>query len=326
MRLKLFLLLFISALSCKSSLEPSTSSGWFLQSKQQDTITYYAITFSDEHNGWIVGYSGTIKHTSDGGETWIAQQSDVSSNLWDICFLDNKTGWICGANNAILSTTDGGISWHNISPADISDKVYTSLKFVDSKNGWASSNQGEILKTIDGGSTWVVKKNFSMGGGSRLTVFSANTMYFLHGHLYRTFDGGRTWDSLMVTKPRNYATSNIYFTDENYGYITTENGTGGQFITEFPMLMTKDGGMTWQLSDSLKDGGLSCVYFVDESNGWVAGIQNVYRTTDGGHNWILDYSPWGKYLRAKDICFVNSLCGWIINYDGEVYKYQDYSL
>jgi len=68
------------------------------------------LKFTDELNGWAVGYSGTILHTSDGGETWEYQESGTSSVLKKVCFVDVNNGWICGLSGTILHTDNGGIT------------------------------------------------------------------------------------------------------------------------------------------------------------------------------------------------------------------------
>ena len=300
---------------------PENSPGWILQREKQDDITYYSIFFSDKNNGWIVGFNGTIKSTADGGNTWESQQSDVSSNLWDISFVNNLQGWICGANNTILKTSDGGKSWINVSPSSSQNKIYVTIKFADENNGWTSNNFGEILRTMDGGLTWELKKSGFIGG-SRLSVINARTVYALSGKLYKTIDGGETWDSTKVSIPKNYTASNMFFLDMNNGWVVTENGTGGMMITEFPVVMTNDCGKTWSSSEFLKDGGMRCVYFINKNIGWVAGPQNVYKTLDGGKHWSLEFSPSNGELFAKDMYFVDENNGWIINWNGEIYKYQ----
>ena len=42
----------------------------------QDPI-FYDIEFADEQHGWIVGEFGTIRHTTDGGQTWVEQQKSL---------------------------------------------------------------------------------------------------------------------------------------------------------------------------------------------------------------------------------------------------------
>ncbi len=314
--------IMILFLSCEKILGPSGNFCWYLQHKFDGNITYYSIDFPDKKNGWVVGQSGVIKYTSNGGRSWIDQESEVSADLWEVCFVDAKNGWICGAHNTILKTNNGGKSWKNFLPASEIDVLFTSIKFIDIQTGWVSGNKGEVLKTVDGGLNWEVKKRFRSSGGSYLAVFNENITYLYKGYFYRTFDGGQTWDSLLVSKPQNYIISNIFFVNEKNGYLTTGNGTGGTIINEFPVLVTQDSCVTWHCSDYLLDGGIDCAYFIDENNGWAAGNQNVYRTKNGGMNWSLDFSPDDGDLRAKDICFVNPGCGWIITRNGEIYKFH----
>jgi photosystem II stability/assembly factor-like uncharacterized protein len=317
-------IIFLSLFNCcEKSTNPITGSPyWSLQREKQDDITYYSICFSDIVNGWIVGYSGTIKHTSDGGVTWNSQQSGVSFNLWDVCFVNDRNGWICGAGNTVLRTNDGGNSWQNISHADSSGSryVYVSIKFVDENVGWMNSNSGEILKSTDGGMYWELKKKCNLT--ARLAVLNANTVYAFSGKLYKTYDGGSTWDSVQVSIPKSYRDTDMFFANESCGWITTENGTGGAIINDYPVVMTENAGITWSLSDPLKDGGIRCVYFVTDKIGWVAGNNNVYKTTDGGKHWTFEFSPNGGELFAKDIYFCNDSRGWIINWSGQIYKYN----
>lgn len=196
-----------------------------------------------------------------------------------------------------------------------------TIKFVDENNGWISNNQGEILRTTNGGLSWDIKKS-GLIGGSRLSVFNSQTVYALSGQLYKTFDNGETWDSVKVSVPRNYRASEMFFISSNDGYIVTENGTGGMMITEFPVVITNDGGETWSSSEYIKDGTLWSIYFINKNVGWIAGSQNIYKTIDGGEHWSLEFSPPNGKLFAKDIYFIDESNGWIINFDGEIYKYQ----
>lgn len=328
--MKTMCLLFIGSLlfliSCDKSTNPAANATWKLQRDKQDDITYYSIFFSDKNNGWIIGYDGTIKNTTDGGNLWKAQESGVSSNLWAISFINNSQGWICGADNTILKTINGGKEWINISPSRSSNKINVEMKFVDENNGWISNNHGEIQRTTDGGVTWDIKKS-GIIGGSRLALFDAQTIYAL-GHtfdgtkLYKTLDGGSKWDSVAVPVSEYYNVSGMFFINSNDGYVIYENGTGGMIITEYPVTITKDGGKTWSSSEYLKDGGFRCVYFINENVGWIAGGQNIYKTIDGGNQWFLDFSPSNGILSAKDIYFINESCGWVINWDGQIYKYE----
>lgn len=321
---KLFVLLFIVisilSISCDKLTEPNESYSWVLQKNKTDDITYYSIFFADKNNGWICGYNGTIKNSKDGGITWQSQQSGVSKNLWDISFINSQKGWISGANT-ILETSDGGNSWIDISPSDKKTSIYVEIKFIDENNGWTSTNTGEILKTANGGISWEIKKSGNIGG-SRLSVIDEQTVYAFSGELYKTINGGNTWDTLNTSIPKNYMVSEMLFINSNNGWIVTENGTGGTIINEFPVLITHDGGKTWVSSELIKDGGVRCIYFINEKIGWIAGIKNVYKTANGGMNWVLEYTSENYTLQAKDISFIDENNGWIINWSGEIYNYQ----
>ena len=65
-----------------------------------------------------------------------------------------------------------------------------------------------------------------------------------------------------------------------------------------------------------------CVYFIDENIGWISGIKNIYKTINGGMTWELELRTEDNWLRSKDMHFVDKNNGWIITWDGEIYKYE----
>src|SRR3989338_3642154 len=72
------------------------------------------VFFLDGSNGWVVGNSGRILKTVDGGTTWTQQNSGVNVNLNKIYFLNDTYGWVVGDPSntiTILYTNDGGDNW-----------------------------------------------------------------------------------------------------------------------------------------------------------------------------------------------------------------------
>src|SRR5258707_764457 len=67
--------------------------------------TLFAVFFSDVNTGTVVGGSGTILHTSDGGATSTAQSSGTTQDLWGVFFTDAITGNFVGPNNAAAEGT-----------------------------------------------------------------------------------------------------------------------------------------------------------------------------------------------------------------------------
>ncbi len=61
-----------------------------------------AITFTDTVNAIVVGETGTIIRSSDGGLSWTPETSGTIDHLNDVAFVDSSRGWIVGDGGAIL--------------------------------------------------------------------------------------------------------------------------------------------------------------------------------------------------------------------------------
>jgi len=72
-----------------------------------------SVYFTDPDNGWAVGDSGTILHTSDGGLNWVTQSSNTTFKLNAVFFTETDNGYAVGngiypvRGNIILKTIDG---------------------------------------------------------------------------------------------------------------------------------------------------------------------------------------------------------------------------
>ena len=181
--------------------------------------------------------------------------------------------------------------------------------FMDNQNGLVVGDGGLMLKTSDGGKTWA-KVEIDMrppGAGQR--------------------QGGPPPGFGRGGPPPLY---NIYFVDENVGYITGGRGT---------ILKTEDGGKTWARkmarSDTPGRGGrpggiranLMGIQMISETTGFIAGSENtILKTTDGGETWV------GSSERARvgetrnnleNIWFVSPTTGWIIGSFGTLLHTTD---
>lgn len=93
---------------------------WEVQRSFKDNSSLYTfglvdISFSDQNNGWAVGY-GSGPHsrmyiTNDGGIEWNEVKQPAFNALYSVNFINNNQGWIAGQNGAILYTDNGGQTW-----------------------------------------------------------------------------------------------------------------------------------------------------------------------------------------------------------------------
>jgi len=72
---------------------------------------YYGISemfFINAAMGFVVGNSGFISKTSDGGSNWISQSLSSTENFTNVYFINENTGWISNVDGVIYKTTNGG--------------------------------------------------------------------------------------------------------------------------------------------------------------------------------------------------------------------------
>jgi photosystem II stability/assembly factor-like uncharacterized protein len=111
-------------------------------------ILLYDINFINSTDGWIVGSTGRIFKTIDGGNNWTdaSNSTTPSGSLVNIDFINNQIGYLTVANNGIFKTIDGGANWTSF----ISDSNYQRESiFLSEDNGWYFSNDGgTVFKKI----------------------------------------------------------------------------------------------------------------------------------------------------------------------------------
>lgn len=274
--------------------------------------SYYLkdIDFVSAAVGWAVGHphwdqarkasAGTIVKTTDGGLTWTPQSVPVVETLRNVDFIDSSNGWAVGENGTILHTADGGDHWTQ-QPAGVTDE-FRGVAFVNTSQGWATSFRvthyddsgdpddwrGRIWHTADGGQTWRSQSLPANAGLlNRITFIDAQHGWTVGikatgadpdhpehaGVVYRTTDGGQTWQELYSPGP-NITLNGVEWTDSNHGWVVgfpnLSNMTGG-FVFH-----TADGGQTWQRQTP---GGffspLWDVQFIDANRGYVVGFNYI---------------------------------------------------
>ncbi len=303
--------------------------------EQSGDFPYFAIYFTDHLHGWATGHSGTVLHTTDGGETWEYQESGTQSTLRDVYFIDNLTGWAVGSNQTIIHTTDGGVSWSFQSIVGDIAEVYYEIYFDDEDTGWTVNNYGEIYHTGDGGATWEEQVRSESTGGPKCLAFVNKYIGFavLPGPTFlKTTDGGTTWSSMPLTltcPERQYnpfEPTDLFFTDDQHGWMTTLSYSTIA-LDSTAIFYTTDGGSNWRCQNDLFIQHFKSVHFVDDLTGWTIGSQlaispyphAIFQTTDGGHTWNQQFETEG--LPLQDIFFTDAEHGWVIDYRGTVYKY-----
>ena len=102
----------------------------------------YNVDFRDRNDGYVVGKSGTILRTENGGATWETVPTNFKDTFLRVDFADDKNGWIVGYAGTILRSSDRGKTW--IRQESGSTANLYGL-YMDKKFGWAVGAKGTIV-------------------------------------------------------------------------------------------------------------------------------------------------------------------------------------
>jgi photosystem II stability/assembly factor-like uncharacterized protein len=268
--------------------------------------------FADADNGWVVGWEGVIYHTTDGGDSWIQQNSGTNKDLLAVDFITNYSGMAVGKNGTVLKAIHSGEFW-------IDKSISTNLHFysVHRRYGgraWVAGEFGNIWKTTDYGDNWVLQHEN--------TGYHLYSIHFVHknygwaagmsGAVLKTTNGGDEW---IDVSPNNLEFfRSIYFIDRHIGWVV---GVGGAIYS------STDGGNNWtELLPKVTYETLNKVVFVNESDGWIVGdAGTIFITTNGGVNWYQQNSPGNAYFTSAS--FPETGLGWICGWDGAILHTTD---
>jgi|GEM_PF-7082419 len=305
----------------------SASSAWVTQNSGT-TRNLGALHFFSADTGLVVGDSGTVLYTTNGGSSWSRRPfPDSVTSLVMIQFLGRDTGWVAGGRS-LYRTTNGGQTWSLQSQDSLLG--YWSLSFVNGSLGWATKAYSpfcgttlicygtRLLKTTDGGQHWsLVDSSYRSGFVSEVRYLvrfvNANTGWHLGGYssydgrftthyplLSATTSGGATWTA--QTPSSDLSTyQDAWFANANRGWVVGGYRTGGAVpqgpavpvVVHASIARTANGGAGWTHQDFSAFGQyLNAVHFLGTDTGYVVGSSGaILRSVDAGQVWVQQVSP-----------------------------------
>ncbi|MBC8048493.1 MAG: hypothetical protein H7Y00_16965, partial [Fimbriimonadaceae bacterium] len=147
-------------------------------------------------------------------------------------------------------------------------------------------------------------------------------MVNLDGFIYKTYDGGDSWDTLIIQPGTAFRC--IGFFDEMNGYAG--NLGPGSWITEttdtLPLYQTHDGGTTWTPVTTITGAEPACICGINIVNdsvayavGRYAGPTVILKTIDAGETWSsTDFSA--ETWSLIDTYFISEDTGIVVGGDG----------
>ena len=245
------------------------------------------IVYAATGSGLFTG-EGTIIKTVDGGDTWtqIYPTSGTSVILRSIFFTSVDTGYVGGLDDTVLKTTDGGSTWTDIS-FSVAGDIFHTIKFIDANHGITVANpmataSSTIYVTDDAGATWTQATGLTHGVYD--LTYSDENLAFAVGHqnqsISRSTDGGYSW-SVVNTGSFTFFLLGVDFVGD-YGVAV------GQFGDIY---YTSDAGETWTYNNSINTSyNYEGIHVFNSDSTIFGGMQEkMYKTTDGGVTWVIEY-------------------------------------
>jgi photosystem II stability/assembly factor-like uncharacterized protein len=234
----------------------------------------------------------------------------------DVTMVGPNWAWIAGDNSLLMRTSDGGRHWEALTQGVPPEIDFMGISFDDLNQGWAVGNDGAILSTNNGGATWTRHDSATLHSLNDIgfTTYQLGIAVGGSGAIIRTTDGGTTWAA--SSSGVEYGLTQLSIVDSLNVWVSGGAGT---------LLRSTDKGVSWQLQTTGVTNTLNSVYFLDKNLGWSAGTNMLLKTTDGGMHWTRQPLPQGplQSLDLRDVCFADSLSGWIVNREGGVLRTTD---
>jgi PKD repeat protein len=272
---------------------------------------------------WVGAPDGGLWKTTNGGTSYTTNTdqlavigcSDVAIDPTNTQIMYLATGDGDGADTysvGVLKSTDGGNSWNTtgltwavnqgrtISRLLINPSNPQIVMAFGSNGTWRSTN---------GGSTWT-QVNTAGCKDAEFKPGDPNTVYAAGAAFRRSTDGGATWSNItlpltgigrlaIAVSPANSAYVYLLASNSsNNGYrgLMRSENSGGSFATRSttPNILGWDNG-----ADTGGQGWYDLAIAVSPTNAnevFTGGV-NIWRSTDGGTNWILNSHWYGGYSK-----------------------------
>jgi photosystem II stability/assembly factor-like uncharacterized protein len=313
-------------------------------------INVVVLNPDNEEEIWIGTSSGGVFRSLNSGDEWEAiGESFTNMSIGTIAFDPNNSDVIYvgtgdpnisgypKTGDGIYKTEDGGSNWEHIGPSEVGVVSKIIVDQYDSETLYMASlgtpyfetpDRG-VYKSEDGGESWTqVLYLASYAGISSMVAHPSNpdTLYAAgwdrirsntqsivsgnHSRIYRTYDGGQTWDTLAGGLPQvvmSRAAIDISLSNPDVLYASFVDASSFEF---YGVYRSEDNGDTWEDTETFTlDGALGGFgwYFgmvrINPTNEDIVHLGGVelHSTTNSGANWYQSTPNWWEYIVHADM-------------------------
>ncbi|MEM6346023.1 MAG: YCF48-related protein [Bacteroidota bacterium] len=313
----------LSLLFCLLLLASNTLHAQFIIQNSGTQQSLEDVRFYDSQLGIIVGDSGTVLRSIDGGNIWTTVPTGINSKLSRVRFFDSQNALVIGNEPAvILRSADGGQTWTTITD---SSNQYYDLVILDDSIALLSTHEA-LLRTRDLGQTWQV--HYDGPATDRLGLMSfidAQRGFSIRGwagfspafSIQKTTDGGGSWTEIPMLSGQNPTILEALI------YLNDSTGFAAGWYNPH-LVKTKNAGADWSFSsveDPQNGGQIIDMTMLNDTLGFASGWYNsIFKTIDGGANWFMLDQPFSTSIQYQGLYFLNDQLGWVVGTQGAILK------
>ncbi len=296
------------------------------------------VTFTTPSDGWMTLFDGgflstLVARTTDGGRTWTYAWGNggcamgcnaMGGGLYPAAYLGAQDVWRFDFQS-IDRSTDGGVTFQKGGAVPLglpASNAVRALQFVTPQTGIAGTTDG-ILRTTNGGRAWTRVWPQGPGPLSRISMTASGYgLAVASGQpdlLWRTQDGGRSWQLLRGFSYKSTASPPQYFPPAQISGFWAFSGGQALVYAGGSLYGSRDEGKSWRKLPlrlpPVPTYGSETLLFSSPQVGWdqVFGMNAayLYRTSDGGRSWTL--STRSLQAGPTQCAPVGAAEGWCLN-------------
>lgn len=271
----------------------------------------------------VVGYSGRIFRTTDGGTDWDSLSSGTADGINGGWFPPGSFGLMAGNGGFLGRTTDSGATW--IYPSSGSVQNLRDVAMSGPQTGYVVGDWATLLQTTDAGLTWTRRSMapfvdtttwFSSIG---VQSFQQATIVGSGGSILHTADAGQTWSVQTFGSGEGFFNA-VSYSDSMRGFAVGYEVVNLNLLSL--MYRTTNGGVTWIHNAAMPPAALTGVKAIDSL--WAFSVTEtgaVFRTTDGGITWSNPVFLTSYALKGLD--FTDRQTGFAVGESGRLFATTD---
>lgn len=273
---------------------------------------YTSVWGTDANTVFITQTDGKVLKTTNSGINWVESAVVTGPFMYDITFLNSNTGFITGGGGNIYRTTNAGTTWDSVGSGQNNWSLF-QVKIVSAAEIYAVGDPGFLYKSTDGGTSWQSLPINVTGPAVTYIWYSIDkfgstlVMSGDYGIAAKSTDGGVTWTS------NHFSLSTALMFD-----IQTLQGSNKVWAVGRPFASTTrqifhstDYGSNWVTYDVGITGDFFSISMINQQTGYISGQNSkVYKTTNGGINWLPKTQPSGTNYSLYTVEFIDENTGW----------------